>query len=142
MVELLGQFWESLTWSKIIFGILMFIVSVVVSYGAIMLVIVKIPANYFSSQYASRYKNHERFAVRWTASILKNLLGAILIVVGIIFSIPGMPGPGLITILLGLVMIDIPGKRPLETRLIKRPMVLTAINNLRLRYKKPPLILD
>ena len=30
--------------------------------------------------------------------------------------LPGVPGQGLLTILLGLVMMDIPGKRPLEAR--------------------------
>jgi hypothetical protein len=39
-------------------------------------------------------------------------------------------------------MMDIPGKRPLEARLIRRPMVLSAVNDLRARYKKPPLVMD
>jgi hypothetical protein len=39
-------------------------------------------------------------------------------------------------------MLDIPGKRPLEARIIKRPTVLSAINNLRARYGKPPLEMD
>jgi hypothetical protein len=57
-------------------------------------------------------------------------------------SLPGIPGPGILTILLGLVMMDIPGKRPLETRLVSRPSVLQAINRLRARFDKPPLVLD
>ncbi len=141
-MDWLLHFWESLTWSEIGVGIFLFVLSIVISYGAIMIVMVKIPANYFSSQYASRFHSDKRFFVRWGAIISKNVLGVILVLVGIVFSIPGMPGPGLITILLGLVMIDIPGKRPLEAKLIKHPAVLGAVNNLRARYNKPPLIMD
>ena len=72
----------------------------------------------------------------------KNVLGIILIAVGIVLSLPGIPGQGLLTILLGLIMLDIPGKRPIEARIIQRPTILSAINNLRSRYNKPPLILD
>ena len=61
---------------------------------------------------------------------------------GILLSLPGVPGQGILTILLGLIMLDIPGKRPLEARIIKRPAVLAAINGLRAKYNKPPLIMD
>jgi len=62
--------------------------------------------------------------------------------IGIVLSLPGVPGQGILTILLGLIFLDIPGKRPLEARIIKRPAVLSAINNLRAKYSKPPLELD
>ena len=74
--------------------------------------------------------------------IAKNIFGIFLIVLGILLSLPGVPGQGILTILLGLIMIDIPGKRPIEARIIKRPTVLAAVNKLRDRYGKPPLELD
>jgi UPF0716 family protein affecting phage T7 exclusion len=80
--------------------------------------------------------------VRWSAVILKNTLGVFLVILGIILSLPGVPGQGIITILLGLIMLDIPGKRPWEAKIIKRPAVLSAVNNLRARWGKPPLVLD
>ncbi len=80
--------------------------------------------------------------VRWGAVILKNILGVLLILIGIVLSLPGIPGQGILTILLGLIMLDIPGKRPLEAWIIKRPSVLSAANNLRQRFNKPPLIMD
>ncbi|MCU1290710.1 MAG: uncharacterized protein JWN60_2939 [Acidobacteria bacterium] len=82
------------------------------------------------------------WVVRWGALIAKNLFGAFLILLGIVLSLPGIPGQGFLTILLGLIMLDIPGKRPLEAKIIKRPAVLSAINNLRARYKKSPLVMD
>ncbi|HZH33541.1 MAG TPA: hypothetical protein VEX64_01810, partial [Pyrinomonadaceae bacterium] len=82
------------------------------------------------------------WVVRWSAVILKNLLGVFLIALGLVLSLPGVPGQGLLTILLGLIMIDIPGKRPLEARIIQRPAIRSAIDTLRARFNKPPLILD
>ena len=82
------------------------------------------------------------WAVRWSAVILKNIFGVFLILLGIVLSLPGVPGQGILTILLGLIMLDIPGKRPLEARIIKRPSVMAAINNLRARFSKPPLVMD
>ena len=80
--------------------------------------------------------------VRWGAVILKNVLGVMLVILGLLLSLPGVPGQGLLTILLGLIMIDIPGKRPLEAKIIKRPTILVAANKLRARYNKKPLVLD
>ena len=73
---------------------------------------------------------------------MKNILGFVLIAIGIVLSLPGVPGQGILTILLGLIMIDIPGKRPIEARIIKQPAVLAAVNKLRAKYDKPPLELD
>jgi hypothetical protein len=138
----LKQFWESLTWQTVGFGVGLFLFSLIVSFAAIGIVMVKIPENYFSSHYERDFLPDSPFLVRWGAVILKNVLGVLLIIIGIILSLPGIPGQGLLTILLGLIMIDIPGKRPIEARIIKRPTILSAINNLRSRYNKPPLILD
>jgi hypothetical protein len=38
------------------------------------------------------------------------------------------PGQGVLTILIGLIMIDIPGKRPIEAKIIQRPTILAAVN--------------
>lgn len=138
--ERLPQLWESLTWSRIIVGTALLIVQVVASYAAIIFVMVKLPADYFSSSYTRNQNTDAPFLVRWGAVIVKNLIGVILIIAGMIMVVT--PGPGGLTILLGLVMMDIPGKRPLEARLIQKPAVKSAINKLRARYDKPPLLLD
>jgi hypothetical protein len=142
MIERLTNFWQSLTWSSIGFGVLLFLVSLSLSFAAIAIVMVKIPANYFSSHYEQDFLPDSHWTVRWGAVILKNVLGVFLILLGIALSLPGVPGQGILTILLGLIMLDIPGKRPLEARIIKRPTVLAAINKLRARYGKPELVLD
>jgi len=134
------QFWQSLTWSQIAWTIVFTVISIIISYGAIVIGMIKIPADYFSSSYAKEIRLDRHFSVRWTALIAKNLLGVVIIIAGIIMLFT--PGPGVPAILLGLIMMDIPGKRPLEARLIRRPMVLAAVNDLRARYNKPPLVMD
>lgn len=137
-----SQFWESLTWAQIGMGVGLFLFSFAVSLAAIVLVMVKIPANYFSPHYEQDFLPNTHWTVKWGAVILKNVLGVILIALGIVLSLPGVPGQGLLTILLGLIMLDIPGKRPLEARIIQRPTIQSAINKLRARFNKPPLVLD
>lgn len=139
---LLTSFWESITLNQVLLGLGLFLGSLAISFGALAIVMVKIPANYFSSHYQRDFLPDSSWAVRWGAVILKNIFGVFLILLGIVLSLPGVPGQGILTILLGLIMLDIPGKRPLEARIIKRPAVLSAINNLRARYSKPPLVVD
>jgi len=134
------QFWQSLTWSQIAWTTAFTVISIIISYAAIVIGMIKIPADYFSSSYAKEIRSDRHFSVRWTALIAKNLIGFVIIIAGVIMLFT--PGPGVPTILLGLIMMDIPGKRPLEARLIRRPMVLAAVNDLRARYNKPPLVMD
>lgn len=139
-MEWLSNYWASLSWTKILVATGIFLASVVVSVVIVGVIIVKIPANYFSSHYQRDFLPNTPWAVRWGAVILKNVVGFLLIIAGIIMLIG--PGQGILTILIGLILMDIPGKRPLEARIIKRPAVLSAVNNLRKRFDKPPLVVD
>jgi hypothetical protein len=138
--EWLARFWESLTWGGIVFGSIAILLSAALSYAAIIFVMIKLPADYFSPHYSSAFAKNQSFLVRWGMVIFKNFIGLLLILAGIAMILG--PGPGLLTILLGLIMMDIPGKRPLEANIIKRPAVLSAVNNLRAKYNKPPLVVD
>ncbi len=142
MTTWLSDLWASMTLGNVLLGVGLFLVSLLISFAAIGVVMVKIPANYFSTHYKQDFLPDSPWLVRWSAVIVKNILGLILIIIGIILSLPGVPGQGILTILLGLIMMDIPGKRPLEAKIIQRPTVLAAVNKLRERYDKPPLQLD
>jgi hypothetical protein len=54
-------------------------------------------------------------------------------------AVPGIPGQGVLTMIVGLTLLDFPGKRGLECRLIGRPRILRTINRLRARFGRPPL---
>jgi hypothetical protein len=142
MLEGISDYLSSLTTENILFGALIFFLSLAISLAAIVIVTVRLPANYFSSHYKQDFMPNSPFLVRWGAFLLKNALGVFLILLGIVLSLPGVPGQGILTILLGLIMLDIPGKRPLEARIIKRPTVLSALNKLRAKFGREPLIVD
>ena len=142
MIEWLTEMLTSLTWRSVLTGVGLFLVTFTVNLAVVAFVLVKLPPTYFQASHARAFWSDRHHVVRWSGLILKNLIGVVMILLGVIMSLPGVPGQGLLTILLGLVMLDIPGKRPLETRLIRRPQVLNAINRLRAKFEKPPLILD
>jgi hypothetical protein len=142
MADWLYEFYIGLTWAKIFLGFGLFAGSLLLSTLSVAVVMIKVPANYFSETHSREFLPGSSWHVRWSAMVLKNILGIVLVLLGILLSLPGVPGQGILTILLGLIMIDIPGKRPWEARIVKRPRVLSAINALRARYQKSPLILD
>ncbi len=142
MIDRLWDLLGSVTIGQILIGLGLFLLSLALSFAAIAIVMVKIPPNYFSSHYKRDFLPGSPFILRWGAVIAKNIFGIFLILLGIALSLPGVPGQGILTILLGLIMLDIPGKRPLEAKIIKRPTVLSAINKLREKYGKEPLVVD
>ena len=142
MINWITSWWSSLTWSDILIAVGLFVLSLAVSFAALTIVAVKIPRNYFSSHYSKDFMPDSTWIVRWGATIGKNALGVFLIALGIFLSLPGIPGQGILTILMGLIMVDIPGKRPLECRIIKWPKVLSSINALRKKFNEKPLEVD
>lgn len=105
-------------------------------------IVVRLPADYFVGEQPrdSWAKRHP--LVRWPLVVGKNLFGGFLVLLGIIMSLPGVPGQGILTILIGAMLIDFPGKRACERWLLRRRGVLNGINKLRLRAGRPPLQLD
>ena len=69
--------------------------------------------------------------------VLKNLLGVVLIVLGILMLV--LPGQGLLTIAAGLMLVNFPGKRRFLSWLVSRKPIYRAINALRRRANQPPL---
>jgi hypothetical protein len=106
------------------------------------LIVVNLPQNYFSSRFDGQLFSDSSPLLRVILIPLKNLVGLAMLILGIVLSLPGVPGQGLLTILLGLILVDIPGKRALEARIVGRPAILSILNKLRARFGKPPLEVD
>jgi uncharacterized membrane protein len=68
--------------------------------------------------------------------ILKNVVGAVLVVLGIAMLV--MPGQGVLTIVAGLMLVDFPGKHQLVGKLLTRPRLMESANRLRVRFGKAP----
>lgn len=131
-----------LSWWQVLFGVSLSLVTFVGSLMVVTFVLVRLPENYFHSSHAREFLVESHPVLRALGIFAKNLLGLVLVVCGIIMSLPGVPGQGVLTILLGVMLLDFPGKRSLETRIVSRPRVFRAINALRARFDKPPLMLD
>ncbi len=137
---------ESLTsrisWRGAVLGVGLFLVTFSLSLAETMWILVKLPAAYFSASHTTEFFADRSRAVRVAGLIGKNLLGVVHLVIGVLMSLPGVPGQGILTILIGMMLLDIPGTRALEIKIVSRPKVLRTINRIRARYHKPPLELD
>jgi hypothetical protein len=131
-----------LTWWQVLFGVGLSVVTFVGSILVVTYVLVRLPANYFHSSHAREFLTERHPVLRAVGIFAKNLLGLVLVAAGVVMSLPGVPGQGVLTILLGVMLLDFPGKRALEARIVGRPRVYRAINALRARFDKPPLLLD
>lgn len=132
-----------LSWGRVLLGVGLFLITFTVSLAITAWIVVKLPATYFCKDHQPAFAWQERNPVlRWTLVVSKNLLGYALIVLGVMLSLPGVPGQGILTILIGIMLLDFPGKRELERALVRRPRVRQAIDRLRARFGKPPLLLD
>lgn len=101
---------------------------------------IAMPADYFvRPHHRFKFEHYRRPALRITLRIVKNLAGALLLLLGIIMSVPLVPGPGVLLVLLGISLLDVPGKHAAERYIISRPMVLRSINALRARCHRPPI---
>jgi hypothetical protein len=128
-----------LTWRNVGLGVLIVVVTFVVATGVVSFVVVNLPATYFHPDHDREVLKDKHKAIRWAGIIGKNLAGVILIGLGVVMSLPGIPGPGLVTILFGVMLVDFPGKRRLEHKLVSQPRVLKAINDLRKRFDREPI---
>lgn len=121
------------------------VVSVLMSAGglaAVGVLLVRLPSNYFCRSRPRDFWIDSHPVIRWAGLVAKNVLGLLAVLLGVILSAPGIPGPGVLIILIGITLLDFPGKREWERRIVGRQNILGTINLLRARYRKPPLTLD
>ena len=133
MIDTLNQFYTNYsTWFYwlAILSALLFILSTLL----IPILVARIPQDYFSSTYKPKTHNSIRL------SFIRNLIGSILIVAGILMLF--LPGQGLLTILIGIFISNFPGKYKLEYYLITQPTILKSVNWIRRKKNVPELSID
>ena len=116
------------------------VLTLIISAIAVPVVIRRMPNDYFleSSPRVEAF-NESHPVLRLIFRIFKNLFGGILLIGGILMLIT--PGQGVLTIMIGLMLMDFPGKRRLEVWLVKIKPINFAINWMRKKADKPPLLL-
>ena len=103
------------------------------------IILVRLPEDYFSypDRHHVPWNSRNRF-LRIPIFLAKNLLGAIFVLAGILML--ALPGQGILTIIIGLLLMEFPGKYHAERWVINRPSVLSAINWIRAKAGKQKLI--
>ena len=126
---------ETTVWYLAAFSIVSFIATLVL----VPFLVVRIPEDYFAEKKRHRWEPwaHEHPLIRWSLLIAKNMLGYLFIILGIAMLV--LPGQGILTILIGIMFINFPGKYRLERWAVTRPPVLRAINSLRRNAGRQPL---
>jgi len=118
------------------------IVSLLTFVGSLMFVpwiVARLPVDYFlrhDQREAARRRLHPLLVP--LLALGRNLVGLGLLSAG--FAMLFLPGQGLLTMLLGLSLMDFPGKHRLRERLLRQPQVEAGLNWLRRRAGKAPFI--
>jgi uncharacterized membrane protein HdeD (DUF308 family) len=131
-----------LTGAGLMYGFAIFAATFVITSAIAALIIVKLPTDYFHPSNEREFWVDQHPVLRWGGLVAKNIVGVLLVLLGVVMSLPGIPGPGVLTILLGIMLLDFPGKRGLELRLVRRQQVRRALDRVRAKFNKPPLLLD
>lgn len=113
------------------FSLLMFVCSLIM----VPLVIVRLPEDYLRLEHklVQYWPRH----IFLPFLILKNGLGVFFLLSGLAMLI--LPGQGLLTLCIGLVLLDFPRKQILVHRILGHRRIFQGINRLRARCGKPEL---
>jgi hypothetical protein len=135
MLEWVGLDRAAVWWMAIISASM-----VLVAVIAVPLLILRIPPDYFIGPHPSREdESHRLVPTRWTWRVARNLLGVACLFLGALMLV--LPGQGTLTILVGLALLDFPGKFRLQRWIVARPGMLDSINWVRKRARREPLVL-
>ena len=115
-------------------GVVLFIGSMIL----VPFLAVRIPPDYFAHERRPRGRfDGQHRAVRIVLRMGKNLLGILFLFAGLAMLV--LPGQGVLTLALGFLLIDLPGKYRMEQWLVRRRVVLRAMNWMRRKAGREPL---
>jgi hypothetical protein len=120
----------------IVFSVIAFVGTLI----AIPAILIRLPPDYFKNHHHKPWFANQHPVLRTLGLLTKNIMGIIFLLAGIAMLF--LPGQGLLTMLLGVLFIDFPGKHRLEQKLIQHPQILKAINAFREKSGKPPFTFD
>ncbi|HEY4235074.1 MAG TPA: PGPGW domain-containing protein [Lacipirellulaceae bacterium] len=100
--------------------------------------VIRLPTDYFTQErQLAATAEHRHPLLRLFVLVSKNLAGIVLLLAGLVMLVT--PGQGLLTMAVGLTLINFPGKSRFERWLAMRPPVWQAINWLRRRAGRDAL---
>ena len=124
---------ETLVWISIGSGL-----GLLIGANAIPSIVIQMPDDSFSIAKRQNSLDRKPAMVRVPLLILKNLLALVLILLGIAMLV--LPGQGILSILLGVMLADFPGKLKLQQWILARPKIMESLNWLRRKFRRRPLL--
>lgn len=112
------------------------LLTLIMTFVMLPILIMRLPTDYFVEGHRPQPLSRH-LAVHLFLMAIKNLIGVAFVILGILLLF--LPGQGLLTLIIGLTIMNYPGKFALERWLVLRPRVLPALNWMRVRYGQPPL---
>lgn len=103
-------------------------------------VVARLPADYFVRDNSGSPWAHRHPVARIALHVGKNLLGIVLVVLGVLMLI--LPGQGVLTIVAGVAMLDIPGRHRFVQWMASREPVLHALNWLRRKAGRQEFVVN
>ena len=123
--------WGNLVPWLVTFSLIAFIFS---AFG-VSIVLLRLPVDYLSNPTPSTSPQSN-----WKhllSKIGRNILGSIFLIVGTVMLLT--PGQGILSIVVGLMLLDFPGKLILVRKILTKPRIFRTINRMRTTAKRPPL---
>ncbi len=109
----------------------------IISLLAVPYIISRLPEDYFLREHPHDQFKDRHPVLRWTFLIVKNVLGAVLLLGG--FAMLVLPGQGVLTMVVGLMLLNFPRKREVECWILHRASVEKLVNWIRRKGGHQPL---
>ena len=116
------------------------IVIFMVSLIGIPWILIHLPSDYFDMRVPRQWMKNYHPILRLASLIIKNIAGIMFFIAG--FLMLFLPGQGLLTMLIGISLIDFPNKRKVEIKIVRQHMILHTINTMRQKFNRVPLTLE
>lgn len=116
------------------------VVSAVMFIGTLVAIpwaVARLPVDYFVGPRRSLHPESRHPVLAFARRLARNTLGVVLVVAGVAMLV--LPGQGILTMLLGVALVDFPGKREFEQRLLRQRHVRKSLQWLRKRADREPL---
>lgn len=104
------------------------------SVAGVWIVVARLPEDYFLHPCQRPIR---RSTLHSVLVVIKNICGFLVFLSGVAMLF--LPGQGVLTMLVGILLMDFPGKYRLERALVARPAVRSALNWMRMRRGSAPL---
>ena len=127
---------ENIPWGNFVPWLIAFsLIAFLFSAFGVSVVLLRLPVDYLSNPNSpAPVKSNWKHLL---SKLGRNLLGSVFLIVGMVMLLT--PGQGILSIVVGLMLLDFPGKQYLVRKLLTKPRIFRTINRMRTAAKRPPL---